>query len=433
MLSRPLLILALVLTGFAGDPVPPAPGGSTLPPLPEPVTVAGVAGIITTTADDQWPVQFYLPKSLGGSEAVGTKGKGQSQPTRPKPDIVVWFPPAAKHLRAILLIPNNSDSISFGTWPALREVAIRREMAVVYLRRFETAFEHRAGAPDKDTLATLLPIIAELTRIPDFRHAPWVTFGKSSRGEFPFRLAWLQPERTIASITYHGETPTWPMLPWAKGKDATVLQVNVNGETEWMGTWYRHVRPCLLNYRAKTAWLPHQAISYGIGHGDYSESAPTKEAQAKAASPTKISRDRVFNYLALFVDKALVLRVPTGAYPTDAPIALKQVDPDQGWLIHSRAAEELLKLKWRPLRSSEGVYQIVDHVKEPTEVYAEQQDAIDPALLIRRATDVPAAERRNYFWVADQELADAWRALHTRTPIAPVDPATPPAATPAKP
>ncbi len=422
MLFRHLAVLALILAAFGGEP--PAATKPEPPPLQE-LTIAGVAGVMPTEPDYHWPVQFYLPRSLGGSAGIPVKGKGQSQPTRPKPDIAVWFPPEARHIRAMLLIPNNSDSVSFGTWPALREVAVKREMAVVYLRRFDTAFEHRAAAPDKDTVAILLPIIAELTRIPDFIHAPWVTFGKSSRGEFPFRMSWLHPGRTIASVTYHGETPTWPMLPWAKGKEATVLHVNVNGETEWMGTWYRHVRPCLLNYRAQTAWLPHQAIAYGIDHGDYSESAPTKEAQVKASSPNKLGRDRVFNYLARFVDKALALRVPTDAYPTTGPIALKQVDPDQGWLIHPRAAEELLKLKWRPLRSSEGVYQIVDHKKEPTEVYAEQQGTVDPALLIRKAADVPAAERRDYFWVADQEQAEAWRALHTRTPVAPVDPAAP--------
>ena len=48
----------------------------------------------------------------------------------------------------------------------------------------------------------------------------------------PFRLAWLFPERTIASVAYHCETPTWPVADYANLKGETVLQVSVNGEAE---------------------------------------------------------------------------------------------------------------------------------------------------------------------------------------------------------
>ena len=43
--------------------------------------------------------------------------------------------------------------------------------------------------------------------------------------------------------------------------ERNVLHVSLNGETEWGGTWNRHVRPSLLNYRAQSSWLPHLAVA----------------------------------------------------------------------------------------------------------------------------------------------------------------------------
>jgi hypothetical protein len=37
-----------------------------------------------------------------------------------------------------------------------------------------------------------------------------------------------------------------------------------------------------------------------------------------------------------------------------------------------------------------------------------------PRVLVRPASEVPEADRRKMFWVADKELADAWLRLHTR-------------------
>ena len=60
---------------------------------------------------------------------------------------------------------------------------------------------------------SILEDFTKETGIKEIEHAPWVVFGKSSRGEFPFRAAWVFPDRVIASVTYHGETPRWPVAP----------------------------------------------------------------------------------------------------------------------------------------------------------------------------------------------------------------------------
>jgi hypothetical protein len=351
-----------------------------------------------------WSVGFSLPTNM---TATWKPVKGPV-----KADVLVWTPAEAKRIRALILVPNNTDSKAFVQYAPLREVAVKHEIGIVYLRRFEAKVIEFTDPPvETNLLFEALNLVAEKTGIAEFRHAPWITFGKSSRGRFPFRMGWLFPERTIASISYHGETPVWPIPDWAKPQDQTILHVNANGQTEWDTTWYRHVRPCLLNYRAQTAWLPHQIVARGVGHGDYADGHGSP-GWGKPVTNGTASVLATWDYLALYVDKAISLRVSKDAYPTDGPLPLKRVDPDSGYLIHPRAVEEVLGARWRPLRETNGVYTIVDHIKEPGQVFDPNPGQVDPARLIRKASDVPVEERQKCFWVADSEQADAWMKFH---------------------
>ena len=353
---------------------------------------------------EPWPVRIMLPAAMtAGWKPVKGATNG---------DVCVWTAPGASHIRAMLLVPNNTDSKNFAEYDGLRAVAVKRELGLVYLRRFDAqVFEFTDPPADAGALQAVLDLVAERTGIREFRVAPWITFGKSSRGRFPYRLAWLYPERTIACLTYHGETPVWPLPGWARPQDQSVLHLSINGELEWMGTWYRHVRPSLLNYRANTAWLPHQVVVRGVGHGNYVDGHGSP-GWGKPVASNAVSVLRVWDYMALFIDKACALRVPTDRYPATATVALKPVDPATGYLLHPRAPEALSGARWRPLRETNGVFTIVDHIREPHEVYDESPATLERGLLIREASDVPPSKRRRCFWVADKELADAWVALH---------------------
>jgi hypothetical protein len=224
-------------------------------------------------------------------------------------------------------------------------------------------------------------------------------------------MGWLYPERTIAGITYHGESPTWPIPSWAAKQDQSILYVCVNGQEEWSGTWYRHARPYLLNYRANNAWLPHQVVGVGVGHGNYPDTHGSP-GWGKPVPEGTMSCLRIWDYLALFVDKALTLRLPEKGYPTEGPLKLRQVDPNTGYLIHPRAVEELLAMKWMAFRQKDGEYQQIPWPQEVHPVLDTEQGTVDPKLLIRKAKDVPEADRRKLFWIADRELAEAWFKLH---------------------
>lgn len=359
-------------------------------------------------AEPHWPIGVRLPDELAGNRRRRSAHRA---------DVLVWVPDPLERLRAVLIVPDNTDSKHFAEHPPLRERLARQGVAIVYLRHFRTGFEHTKSdpPPEPDNLLKLMPHLADATGLPAFEHAPWITFGKSSRGEFPFRAAWLYPKRVIAGVTYHGETPTWPIPDWAGGQEESVLYVALNGQTEWEGTWYRHVRPCLLNYRATTRWLPHQVVLRGIGHGNYPDGHGTP-GWDKPVAPDQISVKRAWDYLALFIDKAIDLRLPPDADPAQGPVTLRQVDPDQGVLVHKRAIEVRLQMRWMALWTRGERYNIVAWPEFREDQFDPDPQPLADADLIRPAGQVDPAQRGDWFWLPDEETARAWLALHTPPP-----------------
>ena len=296
-----------------------------------------------------WPYGVDLPESVGPSSGN---------------PVIAWAPEGAKRIRAVLIIVNNAASKHFGEHPALREVAARREMGIVYLRSSGPESAIWAN-PKTRMLKDIMRVVADTTGIREFRHAPWITFGQSSRGRFPFGVAWAFPERTVATISHHAETPTWPPAPWAEVGEETVLHASMNGETEWGGTWHRHVRPSLLNYRKHTAWLPHQAVAYDVGHQNEADLGRGGGPDYKTKFPGVVTIGKMWDYLAVYVDKALALRLPEEGYPTRRPFKLRNIDPDSGYLIDPFAVEACFELPAFPLRRKGTNYVVAPSMERP--------------------------------------------------------------------
>lgn len=402
------LVWLLVFVGTAASAQEPAEAAA-----------AAEVGVKAALAEgDTWPIGLRLSDEMVGERSA----KRQQRPA----DVLIWLPPQAPTVRAMILVPDNTDSKHFLEHEPLREVAAKHRVALIYLRHFWTGIEYHHKQPVEtppaapDNILKLLDLIAEQTGHAELRHTPWITFGKSSRGEFPFRMGWVYPQRTIAGITYHGESPTWPIPAYAAEQDQSILYVSANGQEEWSGTWYRHHRPFLMNYRQHTAWLPHQVVGRGVGHGNYVD-AHGSDGWAKPVPADTMSVLRIWDYLALFVDKALTLRLPqTGDQtgdangdPTDAPLKLRQIDPATGYLIHPRAIEELLGIPWMAFRKNDaGIHTQIPWPDEEHPVHDPQPGRIEPADLIRKAAEVPEDERAGYLWIADKELVHAWLKLH---------------------
>jgi hypothetical protein len=361
-----------------------------------------------------WPLGLQYPPEM---IEIWSDGQPERRRRPDAADLLVWTPPDATRIRAVMMFANNTDLVKIGEHRALRQVAAKHEIGIIYLQSFSERIIERADPPAaaEAGFAAILDLVAKRTGIAEFRHAPWITFGKSSRGRFAFRPAWQFPDRVIASVAYHGEVPTWPMPQWSKAATAhNVMHLNVQGLTEWDGTWYRHVRPGLLNYHRHTGWLAHQLVIYGVDHGYYPDYYLYPNFGKPMDKNHRLIRcTDVWDYIARFLDKAMQLRVPNDVYPTDAPTQLIALNRDSGYLIHPRAPEELLGAKWFAFRQADnGDYRVIPWPDEPTPVFDPEQGRIPLAELIRPAGEIPAEQRAAYLWVPDRDLARAWLRLH---------------------
>jgi hypothetical protein len=236
--------------------------------------------------------------------------------------ILAWAPPDCKRIRAVILISPNTDSMALGAHKAVRAMCAKREIGQVYLRYLY----------DLASLPAILERIADKYGIPEFKHAPWIPQGKSSAGMFPIGIAWAYPDRVVAGISWHAEVPKWPIPATAKLNGQTLGWINLNGEIEWGGTWYRHVRPGLLNYREHQGWFPNTVVSHGIGHGDYPDPGAGKIDPA-----VTMEKSRVWDYTALWLDRIIEARLPKGEYPTTKALDLRRINDADGYYIDARA------------------------------------------------------------------------------------------------
>jgi len=364
-----------------------------------------------------WPVGFKFAPEL--VRKWGDKRAAKMLKSKDA-DVLLWTPPESKQIRAVLMLANNTDLVKIGEHKRVREVAAKHDIAIMFLQHFSGQIVEFARPPSpelaRETFDAMLNTAAEKTGIEEFRHAPWITVGKSSRGQFPFHTTWLFPHRVIASISYHGQTPTWPIADWAAEgvADQSVMHLNIQGLSEWDGTWYRHVRPMLLNYNQHTDWLAHQVVIYGVDHGYYVDYYIYPNFQKRMDKNHRFTRvGTVWDYVAAHIDTAMTLRVPADSYPTDRSTKLKAVDRASGYLIHPRAIEELLGTKWFAFRrGDDGDYDVIPWPDEVTPVYDKEQGRITYDKLIVPAADVPEAQRGQYMWIANRDMARHWLQLH---------------------
>ena len=85
-------------------------------------------------------------------------------------------------------------------------------------------------------------------------------------------------------------------------------------------------------------------VPYGVSAGNY-----RRPGQA-GVRPTRAA---IWAYLAMFIDKALALRLAAGAAP-----ALRPVDPATGWLSERHAVEDLYRAVRWPLPEAGAAYKV---------------------------------------------------------------------------
>jgi hypothetical protein len=303
-----------------------------------------------------------------------------AQPAGPKGRMpangLMWLPPGTNRVRAALLLTPERDSREFGESATVRKVAEKHRMAIVYL-------QGTGAEKDPGVVPTVMAAAAKYSETPDLKTVPWLGINGPECPGFALGLAAGFPSRTVGTIAFLSPVPIVQVPLLQNAAVGGIPHVNVYDETSRDfipggmfdrdsrtgkaaarsandAVWGWRDRPLWLNSRQASAFLPHMLLLRDAAVGGV--------------------RSNVWDYLAMFMDKALAIRPPSEGGAADAPVALRKVDPAGGVLIEPYAIEDLRRVVRWPLRQSGNAYDVPNgRTREAlTDGYAAIAPARDP-------------------------------------------------------
>jgi len=232
------------------------------------------------------------------------------------PRAFLWIPPTCQRVRAIVVGQHNMLEEGILEHPYFRQTLADLGIAEVWVTPgLDYAFRFDQGAGEH--FDSMMKALAEVSGYSEIATAPVVPIGHSACASYPWNFAAWNPARTLAVLSVHGDAPLTnrtgsgkPNPDWGARNIDGVPGLMVMGEYEW---WQDRLAPALA-FRVKN---PKAPISFlgdaGHGHFDFS--------------------DQLVRYLALFVRKAALYRLPPEEGPLDNPVKLLPVNPQEGWLV----------------------------------------------------------------------------------------------------
>jgi len=248
-----------------------------------------------------------------------------SPETNDNPRAFLWIPPDCKQVRGVVVGQHNMLEEGVFEHQAFRKTLSDIGFAEVWISpNFSIVFDHRGEAERifEETLAAL----SEVSGYAGLKYAPVVPFGHSALASYPWNFGAALPQRTLAMISVHGDSPLTDMtgsgLPnpdWGKKNIDGIPGLIVIGEYEWLeGRILPGIAFCEKYPKAPLALL----ADAGHGHFDFS--------------------DELVGFLCLFLKKAADERLPENM-PSNSYPSLKPVLPENGWLVDRWRKDEPLK------------------------------------------------------------------------------------------
>jgi hypothetical protein len=270
-----------------------------------PALVAGVLCLIAAGAH-VWAAEWQWSVSVDSVV---------SQETNDHPRAFLWIPADCQRVRGVVVGQHNMLEEGILEHSYFRQTLAELGLAEVWVTPgldLVFDFNKAAGGQFNDIMRAL----AKESGYEELEFAPVVPIGHSAAASYPWNFAAWNPERTLAVLSVHGDAPLTnrtgsgrPNPDWGERKIDGVPGLMVMGEYEW---WDDRLTPAL-DFRNEHPAAPVGMLA-DVGHGHFDFS------------------DQMVRYLALFLRKAVALRLP-GDAPLDKPVELKPIDPRQGWLI----------------------------------------------------------------------------------------------------
>lgn len=275
-----------------------------------------------------------------------------SSETGKEPTAFLWIPSDCYQLRAVMVGKHNMSEETLFEMPRFREALSRMGIGLVWITPgIDQQWDVTKGT--QKIFNQMMNDLAEISGYSELEHIPIVPVGHSAMATYPWNFAAWNPERTLAVLSIHGDSPRTHLtgygranLDWGTRTIEGIPSLMVMGEDEW---WEDRLITSF-DYRRE---YPNAPLSFlaDAGHGHFDIS------------------DELIDYLSLFLKKAVEYRLPKHSL-SDTQVQLIPVEAKTGWLAD----------RWRKN-------------EKPTAEAA--------------SYDKYKGDRNHAFWYFDKEMADA--------------------------
>ena len=237
-----------------------------------------------------------------------------SEETNAHPSAYLWIPENCKQVRAVIIGQHNMTEETIFEHPEFRKDMGKLGIAEIWITpRIDQRWDVTKGT--RQIFETMMKNLSEISGYTELEFAPVIPIGHSAMATYPWNFAAWNPERTLAVLSIHGDSPRTHLtgygranLDWGTRTIEGIPSLMVMGEDEW---WEDRLITSF-DYRRE---YPNAPLSFlaDAGHGHFDIS------------------DELIDYLSLFLKKTVEYRLPEHS-SLDAPIQLIPVEAKNGWL-----------------------------------------------------------------------------------------------------
>lgn len=237
-----------------------------------------------------------------------------SEETNAHPSAYLWISENCKQVRAVIIGQHNMTEETIFEHPEFRKNMGKLGIAEIWITPgIDQRWDVTKGT--QQIFETMMKNLSEISGYTELEFAPVIPIGHSAMATYPWNFAAWNPERTLAVLSIHGDSPRTHLtgygranLDWGTRTIEGIPSLMVMGEDEW---WEDRLITSF-DYRREYPNAP-LAFLADAGHGHFDIS------------------DELIDYLSLFLKKTVEYRLPEHS-SLDAPIQLIPVEAKNGWL-----------------------------------------------------------------------------------------------------
>jgi len=232
------------------------------------------------------------------------------------PRAYMWIAPRTERVRGVVFASHNEMEQGIFESPEFREAMAGLGFAIVWLTpALEPSGVFYVGNGAQRVFDSTMRALAEVSGYSEVEHAPVVYMGHSARASEPYNFGAWNPDRTLAIVSLHGDSPQSRVLccdhvnpDWGGRSIDGIPALMCVGEYEWGEFRIGSAFPFMRRYPKAVLSLLCDA---GHAHSDIS--------------------GQEIAYIAEFIRSAARLRLPE-SWDGAAPAALRDVDPHDCWM-----------------------------------------------------------------------------------------------------